>query len=472
MPDVFIPEKLEPFVAKKKRYKIAIGGRGSGKSMTFGILALMSAQTEGTKTMCFREYQNSIDDSVISLLAGQIRDLKLQGFEVQSTKIMYNGEDAFKFRGLARNPEGVKSSYGFTRFWVEEAQTISSESLKNLAPTLREEGSELWFSANPRSSADPFSQRFIKPFEKQIYRDGYYEDDQHLIILVNHSDNPMLPSVLEEERLNDKVIMERALYEHVWEGRFYDEVQGSIIPVDWYDAAIDAHKKLGFAPQGAVIASFDPSDLGPDSKGYALRHGSVILDVCEKTDGDVTEGTNWALAKAIEEKADWFVWDCDGLGVALKSQVETALNGKKMSYFMFKGSERVEKGGEMYRDDTGKTRTNRDAFFNKRSQYYRRLRDRFYNTYRAVKRGDYVHPDDMISLSSKISCLDELRAEVCRIPKKANASGKFQVMSKLEMSKKPYEIPSPNMADALMMNCFMPDSTGELTQELEFKGWL
>jgi phage terminase large subunit len=471
MPDVRIPEKLEPFLSKKKRYKIAIGGRGSAKSMTFGILALMGAQTQAIKTMCFREYQNSIDDSVHALLSEQIRELELEGFDVQASKILYNGEDAFKFRGLARNPEGVKSSQGFSRFWIEEAQTISSESLKNLAPTLRKEDSELWFSANPRSSADPFSQRFIKPFEKQIYRDGYYEDDQHLIILVNHSDNPFLPSVLEEERLNDKAIMKRALYEHVWEGRFYDEVQGSIIPVDWFDAAIDAHLKIGFKAEGAVIASYDPSDLGPDSKGYSLRHGSIILDVCEKTDGDIAEGTEWALNKSIDAKADWFVWDADGMGVAIKPQVKSALEGKKMSYFMFKGSEKVERGGEIYRDDTGKTRTNRDAFYNKRSQYYRRLRDKFYNTYRAVKKGEYVNPDELISLSSNIKCIDELRSEVCRIPKKPTASGKFQVMSKLDMAKKPYEIPSPNMADALMMGCYMPDTTGEVVEELEFEGW-
>jgi phage terminase large subunit len=138
---------------------------------------------------------------------------------------------------------------------------------------------------------------------------------------------------------------------------------------------------------------------------------------------------------------------------------------------MFKGSEKVERGGEIYRDDTGKTRTNRDAFYNKRSQYYRRLRDKFYNTYRAVKKGEYVNPDELISLSSNIKCIDELRSEVCRIPKKPTASGKFQVMSKLDMAKKPYEIPSPNMADALMMGCYMPDTTGEVVEELEFEGW-
>jgi phage terminase large subunit len=177
MPRMQIPKKLRPFIGTPKRFKIAIGGRGSGKSMSFADMCLMDAQTKGIKTACFREFQNSIDDSVHALLKSEIERLELQGFEVQNNQILLNQEPVFKFRGLARNPEGVKSMHGFQRFWVEEAQTISFNSLKALTPTLREEGSEILFSANPRSSVDAFSQRFIKPFEKQLRRDGYYEDD-------------------------------------------------------------------------------------------------------------------------------------------------------------------------------------------------------------------------------------------------------------------------------------------------------
>jgi len=160
-----LPDKLLPLIQRPKRFKILIGGRGSGKSMSVGDICLMDAQTKGIKTACFREFQISMDDSVHSLLSGEIQRLDLQGFEVQQTVIKYAGNDAFKFRGLARNPEGIKSMYGFERFWVEEAQTLSFNSLKALTPTLREEGSEIWMTANPRSAVDPFSQRFIKPFE-------------------------------------------------------------------------------------------------------------------------------------------------------------------------------------------------------------------------------------------------------------------------------------------------------------------
>lgn len=474
MPAMQIPEKLLPFLEKKKRFKIAIGGRGSGKSMTFANLCLMDAQIKGIKTACFREYQNSIDDSVLALLAAEINRLELRGFEIQQSKILYNGQDCFKFRGLARNPEGVKSMHGFERFWVEEAQTASFQSLKALTPTLRVEGSEIWMSANPNSSADPFSQRFIKPFEKELNKHGYYEDDLHLIIVINYNDNPMFPDVLELERQHDEKTLSRALYNHIWKGHFYDEVENTIIPVEWFDAAIDSHKKLGFKGEGAVIAAFDPSDEGADSKGYALRHGSIVLDVDEMTTGDTNDGCDWATQRAIDSQADWFVWDGDGLGIGLKRQVDQTFNGKKIDYNVFKGSESPENPDAVYTDvqnsSSENRKTNKETFLNKRAQFYWRLRERFYNTYRAMVKDEYINPDDMISLSSEIQCLDQLRSEVCRIPLKRNNNGKIQIMSKLDMSKKPYELPSPNMADALMMSMFIPTPKAAAVT-IDFAGW-
>jgi len=467
MPEMKIPERLLPLVQTPKRFKILVGGRGSGKSMTVGDVCLMDAQTKGIKTGCFREYQASMDDSVHALLSGEIERLGLQGFEVQQTTIKYGGQDAFKFRGLARNPEGIKSMYGFERFWVEEAQTLSFNSLKALTPTLRSEDSEIWMTANPRSAVDPFSHRFIKPFEKQLRRDKFYEDDLHLIIWLNYDDNPLFPDVLDQERLYDKASMSPALYSHIWLGEYYDEVEDTIIPVEWFDAAIDAHVKLGFKPEGAVIAAHDPSDEGGDSKGYAVRRGSVILDVCEMVTGDTNAGMDWALEKARSEGADWFVWDCDGLGVSLKRQVDTALEGTKVQFEMFKGSQTPDDPDKTYQGG----KRNRDTFQNRRAQYWWKLRDRFEATHRAVTKGQYIDPDDLISLSSEIKVLDQLRSEICRIPQKRNNAGKIQIMSKIDMAKKPYELPSPNMGDSVMMSMFSPRVSQLQAKKINFKGW-
>jgi phage terminase large subunit len=469
MPTMQLPKKLLRFMERPARFRIAFGGRGSGKSMSIANMCLMDAMTKGIKAACFREYQNSIDDSVHALLAGEIERLNLPGFEVQNSQILYNGNVAFKFRGLARNPEGVKSMYGFNRFWVEEAQTISFNSLKALTPTLREEGSEIWMTANPRSSADAFSQRFLKPFEKQLRRDGYYEDELHTIVMLNHSDNPFFPAVLNDERQHDKQNMSSALYAHIWEGEYLDTVEDSIIPVEWFDAAIDAHKKLGFEATGAVIASHDPSDEGGDSKGYAVRKGSVVLDVCEMVTGDSNEGMDWALDRCRSDGADWFVWDVDGMGIGLKRQVDQHLEHTKTERFMFRGSESPDDPNVPY---SGKdSKTNKDTFLNKRAQYWWKLRDRFQATWRAVEKKEYIDPEELISLSPDIDNLDQLRSEVCRIPQKRSNNGKIQIMSKIDMAKKPYELPSPNMGDALMMSMFSPKAKRAEVAKINFTGW-
>ncbi|RLA45153.1 MAG: PBSX family phage terminase large subunit [Gammaproteobacteria bacterium] len=466
MPEMQCPEKLLPLIETPKRIKVVIGGRGSAKSMTVGDICLMDAQTKGIKTACFREYQNSIDDSVYALLKEEVTRLELDGFTVQNSRILHKDQDAFKFRGMARNPEGIKSMQGFNRFWVEEAQTASYKSIRAIMPTLREEESELWLTGNPQSVADPFSQRFIKPFEKHLLKDGFYEDDMHLIIKCNYSDNPFFPAVLEQERQYDKENLSTAEYNHVWLGGYNDEVKDSIIPVDWFDAAIDAHKKLGFGPVGPIIAAHDPSDRGGDGKGYALRHGSVVLDAADLDSGDVNEGCDWAIDRAIEARADVYAWDCDGLGVSLKRQTFQAFDGKKTDLIMFKGSETPEDPDRIYEPVQGESRhsnkNNRDIFKNKRAQYYWRLRDRFYKTYQAVVHGKYIDPDELISLSSNIKAIDQLRAEVCRIPlnKRSLAAGKIQIMSKLDMLA--MGISSPNMADSIMM--LMGDKTATATR--------
>lgn len=420
----------------------------------------MDSQTKGLKIGCFREFQNSIEDSVHSLLKDEIERMECTGFTVLTTAITNTSGGMFKFRGLSRNADAMKSMHGFKRFWVEEAQTISEESLRLLTPTLREEDSEIWMSANPMSSADPFSQRFILPFQRELDRDGYYEDDMHLIIISNYTDNPFFPAVLERERQFDREFLSLAEYEHIWLGKFNDTVEGAIIPVEWFNSSIDAHKKLGIKQQGACIVTHDPSDETKSGKndpaGLCVRHGSVVIDVQEKTDGDVNEKADWAVMWAREYSADVFRWDCDGLGAGLKRQISTGLDGMRIDIEMFKGSEGVDNPKDIYQPDKQidrvNAKTNDQTFRNKRAQYYWMLRDRFYNTHLAVTRDEYRDPETLISLSSEIDCMDRLRSEVCRIPKKYNANGLIQIMSKDDMARLKPPIPSPNLADCAMMN--------------------
>ena len=58
-----VNDKLIPLLTKKKRFKIVIGGRGSGKSQGVADCLLLKGQEGPLKVGCFREFQNSISDS-------------------------------------------------------------------------------------------------------------------------------------------------------------------------------------------------------------------------------------------------------------------------------------------------------------------------------------------------------------------------------------------------------------------------
>lgn len=454
MSNLEIPEKLEPLLHKRKRFKIIIGGRGSGKSTGVARIFTMKMETEGADVLCLREFQSSIDDSVHKLFKSGIESLDIgERFHITDNRVESLETGAMtKYKGAARNSSAIKSAEGFKYSWLEEAQTVSEQTLEDLLPTIRAEGSELWFTGNPGSSNDPFSKRFIVPYLKDIERDGYYEDDMHIIIVMNWRDNPWFPVELNEQRLWDLENLPRAKYDHIWEGKFNDTIDDAIIQPEWFDACVDAHIKLGFQPTGIEVLAHDPSDLGEDAKGLCYRHGVVIKDVAEKETGNINDGADWAIEYAVQNRIDVLTWDCDGMGVGLNKQFTDALTPKKIDLDMFKGSNAPKYPDRVFEEIGDKRKTNKDTFINQRAQGYWYLRERMRKTYLAVETGQYIDPNELISLSSDIKLLPALRSEVCRIPTKSNSYGKIQIMSKPEMKK--LGIKSPNMSDAVMMAMF------------------
>jgi phage terminase large subunit len=480
-PMVYLPEKLERVLTSNKRFIIVFGGRGSGKSVGVVDIALHRIADFGHKVYGLREYQESIDDSVHSLFKAEIERLGFDGFTVQNSTIFHKSGGRTKYRGLSVNPASIKSAASFDLFLSEESAKLSEESLRNLTPTARNEAKpglpgeltlledkdklenvQMIFIANLDSMADPFTQKFIAPFWNEILRDGYYEDDLHLIVRMNYNDNPwFMQSGLDGERINDKKTLSTAKYQHIWEGYTLDDIDNSIISVDWFNAAIDAHVKLGFSPTGAEVVCLDPSDEGKDAKGITVRRGSVILDCQAVYDVDAFMGCKIACDIARERKADHFVWDGDGMGATLRDHITRYLAGVKIQLSMFRGSSEVSNPDMIYNwsnrgAGTRNNKSNKETFYNRRAQFHWRMRDRFYNTYRAVVLGEYINPDDMISISSSVKDIDVLRSEVCRIPLKGNNNGKIQIMSKMEMRDK-LKISSPNMSDSIVMSLDIPD---------------
>ena len=75
----------------------------------------------------------------------------------------------------------------------------------------------------------------------------------------------------------------------------------------------------------------------------------------------------------------------------------------------------------------------------------------------------FVDPDELISFSSDIECLQKLRAELCKMPRKKNNSGMIELYSKADMKAgitmsdgSRQVIPSPNLGDNAMMSLDCP----------------
>jgi len=83
-------------------------------------------------------------------------------FEVTNNSIVnkINGSD-FLFKGLWHNEQSIKSIEGIDIAWVEEAQTVSRQSLEVLTPTIRKPGSQIVYTYNRLLEDDPVHQRLV-----------------------------------------------------------------------------------------------------------------------------------------------------------------------------------------------------------------------------------------------------------------------------------------------------------------------
>lgn len=238
-PPLQLNRKLSFFLTEQARYKVAYGGRGSGKSWDIArsLLVRVASSSEPQRILCCREIQQSIRDSVHKLLRDQIDLLGFGGFIVQNDRILHTNGSEFLFKGLSGNVAQIKSMEGIDVCWIEEAETITAQSWELLDPTIRKEGSEIWISFNPRYKDDVIYDKFITN-----------TPDNAIVKLLNFADNPHFPQVLraqmEQMRRNDP-----DLYRHIWLGEIKQNTSELVLAYKWacetFEAPKDAHRYFG-----------------------------------------------------------------------------------------------------------------------------------------------------------------------------------------------------------------------------------
>jgi len=435
---------LKDFWLQPARNKVLYGGRASSKSWDAAGFAVYLGDNYKLRFLCARQFQNKIAESVYTLLKIQIERFGLQDrYEIQRDKIInrYTGTE-FLFYGLWRHIDEVKSLEGIDVCWLEEAHNITESQWEILEPTVRKEHSQFWIIFNPRLATDFVWKRFVSsPPPNTVVRK------------INYTENPFLSQTMldliaaAKEEDHDE-------YEHIYLGVPRNDDESVIIKRSWIEAAIDAHKVLGFEASGARRLGFDVADSGNDLCANVEAHGSVAqwADEWKGQDDELLKSCMRTYERARQREAS-IVYDSIGVGASAGAKF-AELNAahpklRKIHYSKFNA------GGAVFNPD-GQYQPgikNKDMFSNIKSQAWWLVADRFRNTYNAVRKGETFRDDELISIASDCPHLDKLIDELSTPKRDYDANGRVKVESKKDMAKR--EVASPNLADAFIM-CFAP----------------
>jgi phage terminase large subunit len=444
-----------------KETKVFFGGRYSGKSQHFALALLTKCSGIPTRVLCAREYQTSIKQSVHRLLSdlidehdlhhiadnkdknGKLRQKGKPGFIVTDKEIRHSNGSQFIFGGLKTNISNIKSMANVDICWVEEAENVSENSWSILIPTIRNKGAEIWISFNPKDESDATYQRFVKPYLSQLQENKVYEDGEIYVRQINFDENMMF--IKDNKRILNTIAQFRDNdpigYEHHILGKPVGQDDNTLIPGIWFDAAIDAHKTLNFQTGGINQVGYDPADGGNDAQSYIHRSGTIVKHISKLIGVNVETGCSKVYQYCLDNHIDKVIYDGIGIGTGARVEFNRLDPSRKIKYSSFIASESPRSG--KYIDG----RDNTEVFRNLRAQGYWDLRNRFYQTYRAIHQGIYIDPNLLISIDSSCEWISELRKELTQIQRKQNTD-KITIESKQDMKNRGNK--SPNIADALM----------------------
>lgn len=317
------PDKLLPLIERFNdyRYFLIKGGRGGAKSQTIGRFSLYLNEKYNLRTVCGRETQNSISESVYSLLADLIREHSLN-FETLASKISSRvAQSSINFRGFreqgAFNIQGME---GIDLLWIDEAQALTKQTLDVLIPTIRKNNAKVIFSMNPHVWNDPVV----------VMLEGRPDC---LVLEINYLDNPHCPQALINEANQCRRLSEKD-YQHIWMGKPLDQSEDAVFSLE--DFAIGKQNAHLLAPgYGVRVGGFDIARYGDDKCAAfifqqmgALHWEELFVDEWEHKDLNYTTGR--ILAISAEYDLAMAAIDEDGMGAG---PLDTLRKGRGLDYF-------------------------------------------------------------------------------------------------------------------------------------------
>jgi phage terminase large subunit len=271
--NVELPPKLIPVFSGEADIRGAYGGRGSGKTRSFAKMSAVRgymwsmAGREGI-ILCGRQFMNSLDESSLEEVKAAIRSEPWLEDHYEIGEKFVRTKDhriSYKFTGLDRNVDSVKSKSRILLCWVDEAEPVTEAAWQKLIPTLREEDSELWVTWNPERKKSATHKRFRES-----------ADPRTKVVEMNWRDNPWFPKILDRVRLKDKAERPDS-YEHIWEGDFVTVVEGAYFASGLTQAKNDGRIcRVAFDPLLRVKVYCDLGGTGARADAFAMWPAQFI----------------------------------------------------------------------------------------------------------------------------------------------------------------------------------------------------
>lgn len=229
--EIIIPKQYQSLFDPRYRVKVYEGGRYGLKSHSIARGLLIKARMTKRRILNAREVQKSIKDSVHKLYSDLIQKYELTDYNITDTEIinLRTGSE-FLFYGLRSSNitdlTKIKSLEGITDTWVEEAQSITNESLKVLIPTvIRTPGYEIIFSLNRYAKNDPVYDRYCRKKNPEVlHQKLLYTDFKEFFVKIGQLD---VYEQICREAQRDKELNENE-YNHVWLGEPKINKEGAV----------------------------------------------------------------------------------------------------------------------------------------------------------------------------------------------------------------------------------------------------
>lgn len=301
---LYIPPVYQRIITSDKDILCFWGSRGGAKSESIArCIIAMCLTKKGFRAFCARQTQDNKDTTLLLIFQDIIN--KTKGLEpkckIFKDKIEFVNGSIIFFVGLNKRTmdkaKGIKANI----YWFDEAHELDRVTYRTLVPSVREDGSKVIISFNPRYEFDFVAKEFLKNPAPNVE-----------VIQVDYRSNPFFSEKLERQRLADKATLPYAEYKWIWENGFQPLLENSLFDNNSLnDFLVDyEYSRENYT---RIIIGIDPATTHKD---YNNESGLVVVGLNKNGEAVLIKDATGHLKPsqlALEASRLYHTYNCDAV---------------------------------------------------------------------------------------------------------------------------------------------------------------